>query len=127
MQKQKQAKKLLQGKNTEITEKNAEITRKNRTLSLAQEEIYAQSEELKNTLDAVQAERLRSEKLLLNLLPREVAQELKEAGKVTPKYYSQASVLFTDFKGFTEIAAKTAPGEVLEVLNRCFKKFDEIC
>jgi class 3 adenylate cyclase len=67
------------------------------------------------------------EKLLHNILPEETAQELKNTGQATPKHYKMVSVLFTDFKGFTNIAEKLTPHEVIEELNKCFLVFDEIC
>jgi class 3 adenylate cyclase len=68
-----------------------------------------------------------SDTLLLNILPEETAQELKEKGSATPKHYELVTVLFTDFKGFTNITEKISPAEVIENLNTCFLAFDEIC
>jgi adenylate cyclase len=66
------------------------------------------------------------EGLLLNILPADVANELKVKGNATPKHYENASVLFTDFKGFTAIADKMSPSEVVSQLNTCFIAFDNI-
>jgi class 3 adenylate cyclase/lipopolysaccharide biosynthesis regulator YciM len=66
------------------------------------------------------------EHLLLNILPAEVARELQEDGQATPRYYESVSVLFTDFKGFTMLAEKLTPQEVVAELNDCFTAFDEI-
>ena len=66
------------------------------------------------------------ERLLLNILPAEVAQELQVTGVATPRYYESVSVLFTDFKGFTAIADKMPPEEVVKELNTCFMAFDDI-
>lgn len=71
-------------------------------------------------------ERDRSDKLLLNILPHETAEELKEKGSATPRHYEMVSVLFTDFKGFTTIAEKLSPQELVEELNQCFLEFDHI-
>ena len=67
-----------------------------------------------------------AEDLLLNILPKETAEELKLHGQATAKHYNQVSVLFTDFKGFTEFAENTKPQELVNELHRCFVKFDEI-
>jgi class 3 adenylate cyclase len=75
----------------------------------------------------VQKEKQKSEALLLNILPEATAQELKETGTSTPKYYELVTVLFTDFKGFTHIAEQFTPTQVIEELNYCFLAFDEIC
>ncbi|MCF1714348.1 tetratricopeptide repeat protein [Flavihumibacter sp. RY-1] len=66
------------------------------------------------------------EKLLLNILPAEVANELKTEGVATPKYFEQVSVLFTDFKSFTKMADVLSPQELLAELNECFIAFDDI-
>jgi class 3 adenylate cyclase len=66
------------------------------------------------------------ESLLLNILPREVAMELQQVGFATPRYYESASVLFTDFKGFTTIAEGLSPEDLVQQLNRIFSTFDDI-
>lgn len=66
------------------------------------------------------------EGLLLNILPSEVAKELQTTGKSTPRNYECVSVLFTDFKGFTSIADKMSPQELVEELSNCFMAFDNI-
>lgn len=66
------------------------------------------------------------ENLLLNILPEEVAQELKTNGNATPRYYENVSVLFTDFKGFTTIAEGMSPTELVAELNDFFVAFDDI-
>jgi len=74
----------------------------------------------------LQIEKQKSDDLLLNILPLEIAEELKEKGTSEPKHYDQATVLFTDFKGFTSVAAKTSPKELVATLNECFSAFDSI-
>ncbi len=71
-------------------------------------------------------ERDRSDELLLNILPHEVAQELKMTGAAAAKHFDLASVLFTDFKGFTTMSERVGPAELLTELNTCFKAFDDI-
>ncbi|MEM7184814.1 MAG: adenylate/guanylate cyclase domain-containing protein [Spirochaetota bacterium] len=71
-------------------------------------------------------EQEKSDKLLLNILPTEIAQELKEQGYTKPKLYSSVSVVFTDFVGFTSIAEKLSPQDLVSELDRCFSHFDSI-
>lgn len=66
------------------------------------------------------------EGLLLNILPAEVAKELQDNGHASPRNYESVSVMFTDFKGFTSIADKMSPQELVEELNTCFIAFDNI-
>lgn len=66
------------------------------------------------------------ELLLLNILPKEVASELQTSGSSKPRHFEEVSILFSDFKGFTSIADKLSPGELVEDLNECFIAFDSI-
>lgn len=72
-------------------------------------------------------ERDKADQLLLNILPEAVANELKEKGKAEAREYAHASVLFTDFIGFTAIAEKMTPVKLLKELDFCFSEFDRIC
>ncbi len=76
--------------------------------------------------EALADEKSQSDKLLRNILPDEVADELKTTGKASAKHYPKVSVLFTDFKGFTVRSANMTPEEVIEELNKCFSAFDAI-
>ncbi len=76
---------------------------------------------------ALQRERDKSERLLTNILPRSVAKQLKDEGRTTAKKYQQVSILFADLVGFTELAARLDPAEVVRVLNLIFTEFDEVC
>ncbi|MGV9013027.1 MAG: adenylate/guanylate cyclase domain-containing protein [Flavobacteriales bacterium] len=68
----------------------------------------------------------RSDELLLNILPEEVANELKANGHAVAKQFDSATILFTDFKGFTEASEKLTPQALVEELNTCFEAFDHI-
>jgi adenylate cyclase len=82
--------------------------------------------ELKAAFENLSIERNRSEKLLLNILPKEIATELKKNGFAKAKQHQDTTVLFTDFKNFTLIAERLDPEELVGELHSCFKKFDEI-
>jgi adenylate cyclase len=64
--------------------------------------------------------------LLLNVLPREIAAELKREGRVEPHHYDHATVLFTDFVGFTRIAESLTPAQLIARLDEAFQEFDRI-
>ena len=74
----------------------------------------------------LQDEKDKTEELLLNILPKETAEELKKNDKVIPRNYDLATVLFTDFKGFTMIAEKLTPEELVQEIDYCFREFDMI-
>jgi adenylate cyclase len=71
-------------------------------------------------------ERTKSDSLLLNILPASVAEELKAHDSVRPRLYESASVLFTDFVGFTQLAEGMTPDELVAELDACFRHFDTI-
>ncbi len=83
-------------------------------------------EELNHLYAQLDEEKRKSEKLLLNVLPQEIADELKQSGKVKPIFYESASVLFTDFQGFTQIAESMTPQELVDELDYCFSYFDRV-
>ncbi|HNZ42169.1 MAG TPA: adenylate/guanylate cyclase domain-containing protein [Bacteroidales bacterium] len=74
----------------------------------------------------IASERDRSNKLLINILPEETAEELKKEGVAKTRYYDLVSVLFTDFKGFTAVAEKMPPEQLVAELDYCFKAYDAI-
>ncbi len=71
-------------------------------------------------------ERERAEGLLLNVLPTEVAAELKETGATTTRRYESISVLFADIVGFTPLSAEMEPEEMVDQLNDVFTHFDQL-
>ena len=75
---------------------------------------------------AVQKEKDISESLLLNILPEEVAAELKVNGAAEARQFDKATVLFTDFKGFTALSEQLTPSQLVAEIDHCFKAFDGI-
>ncbi|MDH4201167.1 MAG: hypothetical protein OEV66_12455 [Spirochaetia bacterium] len=71
-------------------------------------------------------EKEKSEKLLLNILPQSIVEELKQNEEVKPQNYDTATIIFTDFVGFTKIAESTAPVKLVKNLDYCFSQFDKI-
>lgn len=69
-------------------------------------------------------ERERAEGLLLNVLPAEVAAELKQHGSTTARHYDNISVLFADIVGFTPLSAEMDPDQMVNQLNDVFSHFD---
>lgn len=82
---------------------------------------------MRRSRKVIESERNRSEALLLNILPAEIASELKAKGAARAKSFDQISIIFTDFKGFTEISALLSPEELVKEIDDCFKGFDLIC
>jgi class 3 adenylate cyclase len=74
----------------------------------------------------IEEAKARSEGLLLNILPEEVAEELKAKGQVDARHIEDCTILFTDFVGFTEIAGQVAPAALLRSLDAAFSRFDAV-
>ncbi len=82
---------------------------------------------VKKSRAIIEKEKDRSESLLLNILPAEIAEELKNKGEAAARDFDMVSILFTDFKGFTEKSAELSAKELIGEINNCFKEFDLIC
>jgi len=87
---------------------------------------YRRYKFIKETNRIIANEKERSDNLLLNILPEETAQELKDHGKVKAKRYEQVTVLFTDFVGFTSYSQDLEPEELVASVDHYFSKFDQI-
>ncbi len=88
--------------------------------------LFSRLQFVRKSKKELQNEKNVSEKLLLNILPGEIAQELKEKGKTEARDFDMVSILFTDFKEFTEIAEKLTASELVSEINHCFEAFDGI-
>jgi class 3 adenylate cyclase len=64
--------------------------------------------------------------LLLNILPYETAEELKAKGSAEAKSYDEVTVLFTDFKNFTQASERLTASELVREIDFCYREFDRI-
>ena len=83
-------------------------------------------EKVKIRTQELEDEKEKSERLLLNILPGEIAEELKQQGSVQPRRYDDVTVIFLDIVGFTKIAEQMPPEALIEELDFYFKAFDNI-
>lgn len=77
-------------------------------------------------VDTIKVEKRLSEELLLNILPRNVAEELKFIGDTRAKAFTMVTVMFTDFVGFTEKSKRMSAELLVDELHHCFSAFDNI-
>lgn len=82
--------------------------------------------ELKQARDNAVAEKAESERLLLNILPPAIADELKANAQVRSRYFDSATVIFIDFTGFTRLVETMEPASVIDQLDQHFGRFDDI-
>jgi adenylate cyclase len=78
------------------------------------------------SMQLLKVEQDRSERLLLNVLPKEIAGELKEGNRLVAQQHDAASILFADIVGFTGMSERLTPCNVVELLNEVFSHFDSI-
>lgn len=77
-------------------------------------------------LAQLRVEREKSDRLLLNILPSAIAERLKEDQGVIAESFSEATILFSDVVGFTQMSAQITPVELVYLLNEIFSSFDEL-
>jgi class 3 adenylate cyclase/tetratricopeptide (TPR) repeat protein len=88
--------------------------------------IFSRLQYVNKSRAAIQKEKDISEGLLLNILPASVAEELKQKGFAEAMHHDVATILFSDFKGFTTISETLTAAQLVEEINVCFKAFDHI-
>ncbi|UVC08246.1 hypothetical protein IHQ71_24335 [Rhizobium sp. TH2] len=110
----------------ELAFETAECIRRIARQTTAQLELRLKIAELMRSQQDLAAEKQRSDDLLLNILPRNIAAELTEKGSVEPRHHPSATILFTDFVDFTRSAAELSPRELVDDLDMYFSEFDSI-
>lgn len=81
---------------------------------------------LQYTLDSLRMEQEKSENLLLNILPKEIAELLKNKPDSIAQQYGEASILFADVVNFTPMSSQMTPIELVQLLNKVFSQFDNL-
>jgi class 3 adenylate cyclase len=103
-------------------------------ISLQNAELYENLEQkVKERTETIEQQKLelekektKSEELLLNILPFETAEELKNTGSYKPRRFDSVTIMFTDFEGFTRLSEKLTTEELVEMVDYCYKGFDVI-
>ncbi len=103
---------------------NRLIIRRNKLLE--EYAIAKNKENLQKTLE-LEKEKEKADRLLINILPVRIAEELKEKGKVDAEFFSSVSVIFTDFTAFSQLSDQLDSEIIVNTLDYLFSKFDEIC
>ncbi|HRO39794.1 MAG TPA: two-component regulator propeller domain-containing protein [Flavobacteriales bacterium] len=88
--------------------------------------VQERTAEVRAKSNEIEGQKVRIEELLLNILPKAVSDELQEKGSATARRFDGVTVMFTDMKGFTTIAEKMTPEELVADLDECFVRFDRI-
>lgn len=109
-------KRILQSQNEELE----------RQVNIRTAEVLEQKNRVQQQHEELKVEKRKSDELLLNILPSEVAEELKSTGATKARLYDEVTVMFTDFVDFTKAGEKMNPEELVAELDTCFKAFDAI-
>ncbi|RQO30163.1 hypothetical protein DBR32_11300 [Taibaiella sp. KBW10] len=91
-----------------------------------EKEVTIRTHEVMQQKKEIEEEKKKSDTLLLNILPQEIAEELKQKGASKAQQYAEVSVLFTDFVNFTQISEQLGVDELVNELNINFTAFDQI-
>ena len=99
--------------------------------ALAQNALHKRMQQLKSELDRASVELSRekqhTEEVLEAIFPRDVARMLVHRQTVPARLVEDVTILFSDIVGFTTMAARARPMEVVEILNNLFSRFDKLC
>jgi len=115
----KEVEERLEAKNQSLLTLTEHLEKSNQILEKQHVEIELQKQ-------AIEEQKLKSDELLLNILPAEIANQLKKKGSAKSKQYKMVSILFTDFKDFSNLARTIPSQDLITELNIYFQKFDEI-
>ncbi|HRG58252.1 MAG TPA: adenylate/guanylate cyclase domain-containing protein [Bacteroidia bacterium] len=107
-----------------LSEKNLEQEQEKQRI-LENKKTELESQVLERTAELLE-EKKKSDDLLLNILPAEIAEELKEKGSAIARDYDKVTVMFTDFKDFTKISEQLTPAALVKEIDSCFSAFDQI-
>lgn len=116
LEQEQEKKQLLENRKEELEKEVAQRT----------EEIMAQKAYIEVQNDKLRVEKKKSDDLLLNILPGEIAEELKNKGTSAARLYDNVTVLLTDFVDFTQASERLTAQQVVDELDACFKVFDSI-
>ena len=90
------------------------------------DKIEQQNQKLSEANAIIQAEKRKSDQLLLNVLPAKVAADLMQTGRTIPEHFEDVTVLFSDIVGFTEASGKLSPQTLIGELNELFTQYDTL-
>lgn len=74
----------------------------------------------------LQAEKSKSDALLLNILPASIVERMRQGEMGIADRFPEATILFSDLVGFTSLASRSSPGQIIDILNNLFSAFDAL-
>ena len=95
-------------------------------LAILSQGVNAMLASLEDQSQALAVEKEKTESLLNNILPISIAKRMKQGETLIAEHFDQATVLFSDIVGFTQLSTHTTPARLVEILNQIFSEFDLI-
>jgi class 3 adenylate cyclase len=117
---------LAKNRRDELGDVLIDFNRMNLQIHRYFQEIQSRKKELENLVTEVEVARDQSEKLLLNILPHTIAKQLKQGVYPIAESFPNATVLFADLVGFTQLSTEVPAVELVELLNKIFSIFDQL-
>jgi adenylate cyclase len=74
----------------------------------------------------LQAEKSKSDALLLNILPATIVERMRQGEVAIADRFPETTILFSDLVGFTSLAGRSSPSQIIELLNQLFSAFDDL-
>jgi ligand-binding sensor domain-containing protein/class 3 adenylate cyclase len=109
-----------------VNERTREIRRQVKILDEQAREIEMANVELQEKNQVIEEERMKSERLLLNVLPPAIAERLKSGVSIIADKFESVTVMFVDIVGFTKLSARISPEHLVEDLSMIFTSFDTL-
>jgi class 3 adenylate cyclase len=125
-QRNKNLEQILKDRSEDLVNQKNLLEEINRELQDQKEDMLTQSEMMDDLNQLLEQEKQKSDGLLLNILPRNIAQELKLYGKAPTYAFPNVSVLFVDFVGFSESVEKVDAQTLVDELHNYFANFDDV-
>lgn len=107
----------------EIEFLSEELNEANITLENKVEE---RTKQLNDSNFQLAGEKRKTDELLLNILPLEIAEELRETGSSRARRFPSVTVMFTDFKDFTRLSEQLTPEQLVNEIDHCYRQFDQV-
>jgi class 3 adenylate cyclase len=98
----------------------------NDELGVLSDTFNSMTQSIREKTELIEQKNRENEALLLNILPGEIAERLKEGEHQIADSFADVTVLFGDIVGFTALSSKTSAAQVVEMLNGLFSRFDEL-